>query len=128
MAVFSLDVTDHGQCDLRVAGDVDVNVANQLITMGLLSLTNTGAERLVIDLADVTFMDSTGLGALVTIRDASDELAKELSLRAVPDRIRQLLAAAGLDRVFVVDSPDRPDDTDNANERKSRSARVRQSA
>lgn len=128
MAVFSLDVTDHGQCDLRVAGDVDLNVANQLTTMGLLSLTNTGAERLVIDLADVTFMDSTGLGALVTIRNASEELAKELSLRAVPERIRHLLALAGLDRTFVVDSPDEPADTNSANERRPRSARVRQTA
>jgi anti-anti-sigma factor len=60
----------------------------------------------VIDLAKVTFMDSTGLGALVTIRNASHRLSKQLSLRSVPERVQKLLAVTGLDRAFVIDSSD----------------------
>lgn len=110
MATFWLDVSEHGQrCDLGVAGDVDLDVANQLATMGLLSLNNTAATSLVIDLGEVTFMDSTGLGALVTIRNAAAGRAKGLSLRAVPERIHELLAITGLDKVFAVDSSDSAD-------------------
>ncbi len=107
MALFSIDVSEHGQrCELSAAGEIDLDVANQLAAMGLLSLNNTAATSLVIDLAKVTFMDSTGLGALVTIRNASDKLSKDLSLRSVPDRVQKLLTVTGLDKAFTVDADD----------------------
>jgi anti-sigma B factor antagonist len=107
MAVFSIDVSEHGQrCELSASGEVDLDVANQLAAMGLLSLNNTDATTLVIDLAKVTFMDSTGLGALVTIRNASDKLSKDLSLRGVPERVRKLLTVTGLDKAFIIDAGD----------------------
>jgi anti-sigma B factor antagonist len=108
MALFSIDVSEHGQrCDLSVAGDIDLDVANQLAAMGLLSLKSTDATRLVIDLAKVTFMDSTGLGALVSIRNAATGLSKGLSLRDVPERIVKLLTLTGLDKVFTIEPADR---------------------
>jgi anti-sigma B factor antagonist len=104
MALFSIDVSEHGQrCDLTVAGEIDVDVANQLAAMGLLSLKSTDATTLVIDLSDVTFMDSAGLGALVTMGNAAGSLSKELSLRGVPERVGKLLAITGLDAVFSVE-------------------------
>ncbi len=107
MALFSIDVSEHGQrCDLNVGGEIDLDVANQLAAMGLLSLKSTDATILVIDLTDVTFMDSTGLGALVTIGNAARSLSKELSLRGVSQRVRKLLAMTGLDTVFTIEPVD----------------------
>jgi anti-anti-sigma factor len=104
MTNFMLDVSNQGQCDLRVVGEIDLDVANQLATMGLLSLTNTEAVNLVIDLSGVTLMDSAGLRALTVIRDASDELAKSMRLRDVPEPIQALLATAGLDKYITSDA------------------------
>jgi anti-anti-sigma factor len=104
MTIFSLDVSDQGQCDLRVVGEIVVDVASQLSTMGLLSLTNTEAVNLVIDLSGVTLMDSAGVGALTTIRDAADASDKSVRLRNVPEPIQLLLAGAGLDGDFTADS------------------------
>jgi anti-sigma B factor antagonist len=107
MALFSIDVSERGQqCELSAAGEIDLDVANQLAAMGLLSLNSTDATRLVIDLSKVTFMDSTGLGALVTIRNASDKLAKDLRLRSVPERVQKLLTVTGLDKAFTIDAGD----------------------
>lgn len=120
MALFSIDVSEPDQrCDLSVAGDIDLDVANQLAAMGLLSLKSTDATSLVIDLGKVTFMDSTGLGALISIRNAATGVSKGLSLRSVPERVLKLLTLTGLDKVFTIEP---------AEAIKSASAHVRQSA
>jgi anti-sigma B factor antagonist len=107
MARFSIDVSEDGQrCDLSVAGEIDLDVANQLAAMGQLSLESTEANCLVVDLANVTFMDSTGLGALVTIRNAAHAAAKDLRLRAVPESVQRLLAVNGPEEVFSIEPAD----------------------
>lgn len=49
-----------------VAGDLDV-VSTPDLRDAALALLNRGADRLVLDLRAVTFIDSTGVGSLVRI-------------------------------------------------------------
>jgi len=58
----------------------------------------------VIDLADVDFIDSCGLAFLVNLARAHDD---PLRLVNVPDRILRLLQLTGLEDVFEYPSPTR---------------------
>jgi anti-anti-sigma factor len=98
---FSIDVRTQGdQCDLRVSGDVDLRVSEQLSAAGVRSVNESPARSVVIDLGAVTFLDSTGLGALIAIRNAAVAQAKELSLRHTPAGIRKVITMTGLDVVL----------------------------
>ena len=57
---------EQGATIVRPATDrLDIEVAGEFRTM-LLSLIDQGHRHLVVDLKDVTFIDSSGLGALVS--------------------------------------------------------------
>ena len=59
-------------------------------------------DGLVIDLADVSFVDSSGLGSLVYALNECQQRATGLSLRNVPADILRLLQQTMLDRVFTI--------------------------
>ena len=75
-------------------------VADQLAELATVTLQQMAGDDLVIDLGDVTFMDSTGLGALVKIRNESIRLGKHIALANVPEQVRQILAITALDEAL----------------------------
>jgi anti-sigma B factor antagonist len=89
------------QAVLTLAGDVDVAVADAVRNSGFNCL-HQADKVLVIDLAAVTFIDSSGLGALVAVRNRAQADSKTVTLRAVPRRVRQVLALSHLDEIFTI--------------------------
>ncbi len=87
---------EHDLAVLRVAGEVDLHVADALVGEALA----LEADRMVIDLADVTFIDSSGLHALLRIQR---HVAGGLALRNVTPVTARVLELAGLGDVFAVD-------------------------
>lgn len=89
---------------VRPAGELDAyTVAQFREALGELA----GTSRVLIDLSEVPFMDSAGLGALIgairRIRDAGGEVA--VSSTRAP--ISRLLHTTGFDRIVTVaDSPE----------------------
>lgn len=103
MNTFSIDTSDDGATRvLRVTGDVDIASADKLIELGLLGLDMDSARTLAVDLADVTFLDSSGMGALVFLRNHALARGIDVVLRNVPNSVRRVLHIAGLDVVFSV--------------------------
>ena len=49
---------------VAVAGEIDAHTAEQLRAQ-LHAVFTAGCHRLIVDLSEVTFMDSTGLGVLI---------------------------------------------------------------
>ncbi|MDT4979290.1 MAG: hypothetical protein QOG07_1169 [Pseudonocardiales bacterium] len=102
MVNFTLDTAVHGgRCELIVTGEIDVCSADDVAALGMLNLTETRVTELVVDLAGVTFIDSTGLGALVRIRNIALEFNKELTFRDPSPRVQKLFKLTGLDSVFA---------------------------
>jgi anti-sigma B factor antagonist len=77
-------------------GEVDVFTAPGLDTE-LDSLIAAGNSRLVVDLSDVAFLDSTGLGVLVKALKHAREAGGWLHLVVASDRIRKIFEITGLD-------------------------------
>jgi len=85
---------------VELDGDIDVYTA-PAFRDALEEAIDAGALRIVVDLAKVTFMDSTGLGVLVGSERRLKPLGGSLAL-ACAGTIGQLLLITGLDRVFTL--------------------------
>jgi anti-sigma B factor antagonist len=64
-------------------------------------------RELVIDMSEVTFCDSTGLGAIVGLYRLASESGGSLILRSPTRRVAAVLAMTGVDQVVtVLDAPE----------------------
>jgi anti-sigma B factor antagonist len=87
---------------MDVTGEVDVIGAAELDGV-MRDVVAEGAADVVIDLADVTFIDSTGLSALVAGRNLCRSRDGDLTLRAPSPQVWRVLTLTGLDTIFAVD-------------------------
>ena len=86
---------------VAVAGELDLYTAPELREQ--LRATVCGdAERLVVDLREVTFMDSSGLAAIFTAWRSAGALDKELVVVADDDAVRRPLSLAAMDELVPV--------------------------
>ncbi|WP_245716336.1 STAS domain-containing protein [Micromonospora humi] len=84
---------------VEVAGELDMSTTPQLRDR-LLEVVQGGARVVVVDLAGVGFMDSSGLGALVLAYKDLRERDGWLGLAGVRPPVRQLLSVTSVDRVI----------------------------
>jgi anti-sigma B factor antagonist len=61
-----------------------------------------GAETILVDLKDVTFMDSSGLGALVTSLKDVRAAGGKLCICSVNEQVKILFELTSMDRVFEI--------------------------
>ncbi len=59
-----------------------------------------GRSRIVVDLTDVTFIDSSGLGALIAALKATRQADGDLRIAAAPEQVMTVLRLTNLDRVL----------------------------
>jgi anti-sigma B factor antagonist len=95
-ATFSLaeDAGGDGERVIRLRGELDIEFAPELERVLLRS--RPAGQRVVLDLAELKFMDSTGLRVLLRARAAADEGRWEIGLRNVPPTIRRLFDMTGV--------------------------------
>jgi anti-anti-sigma factor len=101
MAAFS--VTSSVRRDyvlLAVAGEFDLATRDRVGEHGINQLLSDAVSALVLDLREVSFIDSVGLGVLVRLRNVARHLGKQLVLVRVPRCVQRLLDLTGLDIYF----------------------------
>jgi anti-sigma B factor antagonist len=93
--------TEGDRTVVSVGGEIDVYTAPTLREQ-LVDLVNAGQYHLVVDMEDVEFLDSTGLGVLVG--GLKRVRAHEGSLRLVctQERILKIFRITGLTKVFPI--------------------------
>ena len=86
---------------IHVGGEIDAYTAP---TLGerLDEQINAGHTRLVVDLEDVSFMDSSGLNVLVGRLASVRSRGGSLSLVRPRDRILRVLTITGLNELFAI--------------------------
>jgi anti-sigma B factor antagonist len=98
----SLNVSEReGWAILSVGGEVDVATAPRLREQ-LIDLVNGGHHRIVVDLSDVEFLDSTGLGVLVGALKRVRTQDGDLALVCTESRILKVFEITGLTKVFTM--------------------------
>ena len=77
---------------VRVAGEIDADTELRLRDALLAAVGHPGAPHVVVDLADVVFIDSTGVGALIAARTAAVRAGRSLSVHNAKGIVGQVLA------------------------------------
>jgi anti-sigma B factor antagonist len=102
MADFGVEVAEHdGWAVVAVSGQVDLATAPELKER-MLGLVTDGKEHLVADLTATEFLDSTALGALVSVLKRLRVKGGEMRLVCTSPSILKVFDITGLDRVFAI--------------------------
>jgi anti-sigma B factor antagonist len=99
----TVDTVDSAQI-LAVHGEVDLATVDAL--RAKLSTALEHADKVVLDLREVTFMDTQGLAAVIEAQHKAAERGTRLVIVRAPERVHRLFEMIGLaDRLTVVDDP-----------------------
>jgi anti-sigma B factor antagonist len=80
---------------------VDAHHAGELKSR-LLELAAAGKSNIVVDLTEVRFIDSSGLGALIAAYKSAAAKASVLKLAGLQPQVRSVMELTGMHRVFEV--------------------------
>ena len=86
---------------LVVGGEVDYEVSPQL-KAHMMRAIKAGARRLVLDLSDVTFIDSTAIGVIAGAVEKLDEAGGSLAIVSTHEKVVQIFEITGLDSVVTL--------------------------
>lgn len=86
-------------CTITLAGEVDVYTSPRL-KQELVDIVDTGCLNVVVDLEKLNFIDSSGLGVLVSGLRRVKERGGTLRLVCTKDSILKIFRITGLDKVF----------------------------
>ncbi len=97
-------VAENGHAVVTVAGEIDPATAGQF-WRGIESAL-TQSDRLIIDLRDTSFIDSTGIEVLIKAYQRVGQIPEALVVQP-SDTAHRVLTVTGLDRIFDIDGTDR---------------------
>ena len=84
---------------IRVVGRLNMIAAPELRDV-VLRATRAGKSRLVVDLARVEFMDSSGLGALIGALKTTRQAGGDLRIAAAGEQVSMVLQLSNVDRIL----------------------------
>jgi anti-sigma B factor antagonist len=99
-AAITVETPDWPGALVIASGELDVDIVPELRAR-LAEALETGGGRIVVELSDVTFIDSLSLSAVIGARRKLDPPGR-LAVVAVSDYIRLILEATGLEQVLDV--------------------------
>ncbi len=102
-ALLDLSVSAGATTTITLVGELDPATAPLLDQEVQRVLGDTSVERVVLDLAGLTFLDSSGLRVFVTARESLAARGGELALRSPSANTQRLLDITGLGEVIAVE-------------------------
>lgn len=105
MTTFDFDLAtstlDDGIRLIAVRGEIDLFTAHDVRRAGTEAI-DEGAQRVIVDLTDVTFLDSTGLGVLIGLAKRLRPGGGGIAVVNVDDTIATTFSITGLDDMIPV--------------------------
>jgi anti-sigma B factor antagonist len=86
---------------LPLEGEIDLHVAPN-VTAGLQAMIKKRPKKLVVDLSRVTYIDSSGLAALIEGMQNVEEYGGKFALAGLQENVRTVFEIARLDQVFQI--------------------------
>lgn len=98
-ATREIDAT--GQDVLVITGDVDLATAHEFVAAADAWTASGRSGPVRLDLSGVTFLDSTGISALLEIRRAAASVGTEVVVVGQSAAVDRVLAVAGITDLFA---------------------------
>lgn len=93
-------VRERGTIRIAPVGELDLNTL-PLLQEALAQADTAGIERVVVDLSELTFMDSTGIYLLRGLAAKSRDAGRELSVVRGPWQVQRIFQLAGVEPEFA---------------------------
>lgn len=93
--------SDAEKCVVTLEGEIDVYTAPRLKD-SLVDVIEGGCSFVIIDMGNVAFIDSSGLGVLVGALRRAKEHSGAVRLVCTRDNILKIFRITGLDKVFPI--------------------------
>ena len=82
-------------------GEIDLHVS-PTVTAALNDVIDKKPERLVVDLSDVSYIDSAGLAALIQAMQRVEGYGGKFMLAGLQETVRSIFEISRLDQVFQI--------------------------
>jgi anti-anti-sigma factor len=90
---------------VHLSGEIDMTVADQLVDL-VLDLLPGQHDTIILDFAEVTFCDSSGINALIRIQGHQTQAGHTMRVINATESVRRVLELTGVaDYLNVEDSP-----------------------
>jgi len=86
---------------LPLKGEIDLHVSPS-VTASLNEMIDKKPERLVVDLSDVSYIDSAGLAALIEAMQRVEGYGGKFALSGLQETVRSIFEISRLDQVFQI--------------------------
>jgi anti-sigma B factor antagonist len=93
-------MSSESQNVLPLHGEIDLNVSPE-IAVTFNEMVRDKPPRVVIDLTDVTYIDSSGLAVLIVGMQQVKEYGGKFALVGLQEDVRSILETARLDQLFA---------------------------
>ncbi|ASN07081.1 STAS domain-containing protein [Virgibacillus necropolis] len=94
-------VEENNKSNVILSGEIDAYTAPKLKD-ALLPLTKINGKTVEVDLDQVGYMDSTGLGVFISALKSTKEFDSHLRLINLQDRVLRLFKITGLDEIMEI--------------------------
>lgn len=85
---------------IYLSGELDLSAASELAAV-LDSVVSQGDQRLTLDLKELRYIDSTGIGMFVSVLKVRAAMGADFRILHIPSRIQRLFEITGVARYFV---------------------------
>jgi anti-anti-sigma factor len=85
---------------ILLRGEIDMGCVDTVVDTAASALSSPAVRWLVLDLAEVTFIDSSGIGALVKIRQMVTDSGRSVILRDPSRQAAAVLELTSVARLF----------------------------
>jgi anti-sigma B factor antagonist len=86
---------------LALKGEIDLHVSPS-VTSSLNEVIDKKPERLVVDLSDVSYIDSAGLAVLIGAMQRVEGYGGKFALTGLQETVRSIFEISRLDQVFQI--------------------------
>ena len=86
---------------LPLKGEIDLHVSPS-VTASLNEMIAKRPERLVVDLSEVSYIDSAGLAALIGAMQKVEDYGGKFALAGLQETVRSIFEISRLDQVFQI--------------------------
>jgi len=93
-------VAQDGHPVVVLRGEIDLAAAERL--GAALAEAMAAGSRIIVDLSGTSFMDSTGVNALIDAHHRLGQLPEAIVLRDPSPAVRRVLAVAGIEHLFTL--------------------------